>query len=423
MKNDIIDALGYLPQHRKRAGKRAEHINLDQLIDERRLQSELSGSSYDFFMMAYRYRNHALVEIKKFLGGKNVKPPELEDLFVLGFAALMTRDNTPSAVITNELVECAKTHYGKFAGGITNAFLRSILRDRESIAERISNDPIAALSPELQKRWKSASDTQVIAGSFLLRRPEPGIGGFSQELTFEKHSLEDWQSKKAFQAMDKGSWDLCEWIIEQFKSTHDASNKEIHLLDACAAPGGKFIAINQMLKKHGNIVSTATDAKYPRLERLKENISNWGDIDCNCLLKIWGEKDIPNETNPEAEAITKPDSEFDFKSLQWDLILADLPCSGSGTTHTRPDILSKQLGYDIKSLAPLQKDILEELLSLNSKNICVSICSVDPQEIGNITAILGKAPDFNSWKSLKTEDLPHTAPREGIVAWWVNKSK
>ncbi len=437
MKSDITEALNYLPQHRKHSGKRAEKMNLDQILDERRLMAKVRSGTYDLIMMGYRYRPFALRFIKKFLSQKTLKPSELEDLFVVGFAMLLCRDNTPGPVIANELVETAKVKWGKFAVGISNAFFRSVLRNKESILDQLSEQPELALSDELLVRWKNEAFLLKKMGTTVLQRPEGGISGFDQEMRLEKKSLEEWNKSEAFQSMDPGSWELCQWIQGKIETSAEPSGTEddqqvknsFYFLDSCAAPGGKFIATTLNLSKNYNVKSLGTESKFPRLQILNQNIEAWkpqkilSAVTMKSQLKQWG----------EASSGTWEPQIFPPNGQPWDLILVDLPCSGTGTLHTRPDILSKNFGLEIASLQKIQEQILKDVLAQKTKRLCVSVCSVDPQEISFISKILKCEPEFNSLSNFPPNSLPNSVPnsvgedtnrdvmsyaKEGLVAWW-----
>ena len=142
----------------------------------------------------------------------------------------------------------------------------------------------------------------------------------------------------------------------------------------------------------------ATERVYshPRLEKLKENLLRWKKSDIALDLKDW--------------------SSTAASSKKFDLILADLPCSGSGTLASRPDVLFEDLENRIQELAPIQNRILENLKASLSPNglLAVSLCSVDPKEIQGINATLESPPVFESWKQ---DNIGDTS--EGITGWLV----
>lgn len=441
MIQDIQDALAFLPQHRKRSGKRAEGIHLDALIDERRMQEKLRHGVYDLVMMSYRYRALALREIQKFLGPKKkLKPMEMEDLLCLGFAALLSRDKTPGPVLVDAFVEAGKKTWGRHCAGLFNAFFRRVLRSKDALYSEISEKPAAMLPEKLQRRWDKHPELLEFVGSQIRHRPQSGVSAFTKDMEFQNLSLEDWREKDVFQAMDTGSWQLCEWVWEQLEDSKDLltpdKGESFRLLDSCAAPGGKLIYFCQKLKNSpAPFEALATDASFARLETLKENIARWSlSEQVKTQLKKWGQEN----TDESPSTIEQADS------TQWSLVLADLPCSGSGTVFSRPDVLTKDFASEEKSLFELQSQILTELSQLKTKTLCVSVCSVDPKEIDHIHGVLRELfgekvarqsplngqEGFYSWralnsslelseKSLLDDQKSGQNLSEGLVAWWI----
>ena len=84
--------------------------------------------------------------------------------------------------------------------------------------------------------------------------------------------------------------------------------KEVAYLDACAAPGGKTTAAIDTLPKGSLVVANEWD--YRRAEILKENVIKWG---------------YP------AVVVSRGDTaKFDKLRDTFDIIAADVPCSGEG---------------------------------------------------------------------------------------------
>lgn len=84
------------------------------------------------------------------------------------------------------------------------------------------------------------------------------------------------------------------------------------VLDLCAAPGGKLIAVHEYFPQAELF---ANDSSEKRLVKLRENLAKYGvsaNISC-----------YPAENFPEGE--------------RFDLILLDVPCSNSGVLHKRPE--------------------------------------------------------------------------------------
>ena len=90
------------------------------------------------------------------------------------------------------------------------------------------------------------------------------------------------------------------------------SGRPFRVLDLCAAPGGKTTDISVVLRKFfgENFLAVSNEVMKPRARALADNVAVWGDP--NVLV-----------TNLDPSA---------FSGLQgyFDLIIADVPCSGEG---------------------------------------------------------------------------------------------
>lgn len=361
--------LRLMPEHRLKE-KRTTLLTLDELIDDYRKVHELSPSDLDFVLMGYRYEHLFQNFLNKFTS-KEVKPVEIYDLWRLAFASLLTRKEDSIAQLTHAWVEASKAFFGEHTSGLSNAFCRKVLREKEDILAKKTNATV--LGQSLSKRWKQDSGLQRRFSAKVLLRPEAGIG------CLDKNG--QWQivNPKIFTvgthlAISKASADWVNFVLEKIKD-----KKSIKLLDACAAPGGKFIATLNAIGERCE-ESIAVEAKFKRMERLKENLQVWGyEKKAQCVLHDWSEEN--------------PDIRKDF-----DLVIADLPCTGLGTLASRPDLLLKDWSQDDASLFALQKQILDNVSQRLTKNglLCVSICSSDPSEIQHINQILNAKPSFRS---------------------------
>jgi len=133
------------------------------------------------------------------------------------------------------------------------------------------------------------------------------------------------------------------------------------VLDCCAAPGGKTCHI---LEKTPEIASmTAIDVEANRLVRVEENLTRLG-------LKA------------KVIAADAADSTTWFDGQQFDRILLDAPCSGTGVIRRHPDIKWLRKASDIDTLVTLQQQILKETWSLLKPGgtLLYATCSVLPQE-------------------------------------------
>jgi 16S rRNA (cytosine967-C5)-methyltransferase len=132
------------------------------------------------------------------------------------------------------------------------------------------------------------------------------------------------------------------------------------VLDCCAAPGGKTCHI---IEKTPDIASmTAIDIEEARLTRVHENLTR---------------------LNLSAEVIAADAASKDWWSgEQFDRILLDAPCSGTGVIRRHPDIKWLRKADDIDKLVILQQQILENIWSLLKPGgtLLYATCSILPQE-------------------------------------------
>jgi 16S rRNA (cytosine967-C5)-methyltransferase len=143
----------------------------------------------------------------------------------------------------------------------------------------------------------------------------------------------------------------------------DLSNS-VRVLDACAAPGGKTLAL---LESHPQIQLTALDIDAKRLERITENLHRAG---CEATLI-------------EADGA---DLEKWWDGQPFDYILLDAPCSASGVIRRHPDIKLLRKETDLPKLANTQLRLLNALWQTLKPGgrLIYATCSVFPQENSRI---------------------------------------
>jgi 16S rRNA (cytosine967-C5)-methyltransferase len=128
-------------------------------------------------------------------------------------------------------------------------------------------------------------------------------------------------------------------MLELFKS--QISNSKLAVWDCCAASGGKSIMAKDIL---GNIDLTVSDVRESILVNLKKRFAEAG-------IKNYSSKVIDLAHSP----LTTHHSSFD-------LIIADVPCSGSGTWGRTPEQLSFFQSSFIETYSDLQRKIVSNTL-------------------------------------------------------------
>ncbi|MCI8306583.1 MAG: methyltransferase domain-containing protein [Lachnospiraceae bacterium] len=154
------------------------------------------------------------------------------------------------------------------------------------------------------------------------------------------------------------------------------STGRLRLLDMCAAPGGKALHAASLL---GDLVDIeARDVSDAKTAMIRANIERLG---------------IDNIHVCRADALIR--NENDRES--YDIIIADLPCSGLGVIAKKPDIKYHIDEKGMDSLASIQSDMLDNAAAyVKSGGIIVySTCTVNIGENeNNCRAFLDRHPEF-----------------------------
>lgn len=111
------------------------------------------------------------------------------------------------------------------------------------------------------------------------------------------------------------------------------------MLDLCAAPGGKSTCLRGELPKGSLLVSNEPMAQ--RASILKENIVKWGHPDC-----------IVTNNYPR---------DFSSLLLQFDAILADVPCSGEGMFRKDEEAINQWSTLNVDRCRQLQRSIIADI--------------------------------------------------------------
>lgn len=165
------------------------------------------------------------------------------------------------------------------------------------------------------------------------------------------------------------------------------------IIDMCAAPGGKTLAMGELIGKNGKIV--AMDLYDHKLQLINEQANRLG-IDC-----------ITTRQGDATKAIDK----FIGKA---DKVLADVPCSGLGVIRHKPEIKLKD-EQKLEELYDIQREILNNAGKYVKKDgiLVYSTCTINKEENENkVQEFLKNNTDFQLIHS--KQFLPHVDGTDGF---------
>ena len=168
-------------------------------------------------------------------------------------------------------------------------------------------------------------------------------------------------SVKPFEVQDLSS----QHTLNYFKP-----NRYEHWWDACAASGGKSLLL---FSEQPDIKLVVSDIRESVLNNLDERFIAAG-------LRTYQKKLIDLTTNPDPE----------LHDYEFDGIILDAPCSGSGTWGRTPEMIRQFEEYKIKGFQNLQKTIAGNTLKYlkSGKPLIYITCSVFREENEEIVSFL-----------------------------------
>lgn len=144
------------------------------------------------------------------------------------------------------------------------------------------------------------------------------------------------------------------------------------ILDACAAPGGKSLAISDAMGE-GRVVSL--DLPGPRIERLKQNLSR-------------AKTDVALVQGDVLQAERQGLFEEHNLPKAYDAVLLDVPCSNTGVMRHRVDVKWRLQPADFAKHARQQAELLSAAgrLVAPGGRLVYSTCSLDAEENERVVA-------------------------------------
>ncbi len=356
--------------------------------------------------------------------GLNSLPQRVQDILRTAAFQLRFLERIPDYAVVNEAVELAKREDRRL-GPVVNGVLRSLQRGWDSVPlPSPEREPALWLAVEhshpqwlaerylqrhgfeLARQLLEANNRQA---PLVLRVEDPArIGDLEERL------------REAGLEVERGRWatgalkirggaprpSLLPGYDEGLFYVQDEAAMLVGLLaapragslvyDACAAPGGKATHLARLVGPAGKVV--AADPSRRRLARLRRNLAR---LRLDNLLAVAADSHHPVVRDA-------------------DLVLCDVPCTGTGVIRRKPELRWRLEPSDLESLPQLQARILEDAAGAVAPGgvLVYATCSLEPEENQAVVrAFLSAHPEFRPDPA--TDQLPAelVSPEGWLQSW------
>ncbi len=356
------------------------------------------------------FRLQAIVNllVKKPLADKHL------DIRLLIYAGLYSIDmlKRPAHASVNAAVESVADIGKPWAKGLVNGVLRNYLRNLTDIEGKISQNNEAVtghpdwLHELICRDWPADNEAIIAANNqqapMTLRVNQRRIDRAGYERELGSADIQSRVGELATTALyldapvsvnrlpgfGEGKVSIQDEVSQLAATVLDPEPGN-HVLDACAAPGGKTC---HLLEAQPDMQLTALDVDGGRVEQIQENLAR---------LEL------------ECELVTADLSKWNPADRIFDRILLDAPCSGTGVIRRHPDIKLLRRKSDVGKLANTQLTLLRAAWRLLKGGgvLVYSTCSVLKAENDDV---IGRFLDTTSNVSVTRMEAPWgTATRFG----------
>ncbi len=280
----------------------------------------------------------------------------------MGAFQLLYLDRIPAHAALSESVELVRAAGHAHAAGMVNAVLRHLTREPAPVPKLY--ETTAALAERLAhprwlvERWVRAYGRSGTLAALEYDQRPPVAGGLFPPEAAEGTS----HPAVRLPQMDEGS----RLVAELAAASQPAARR---IWDCCAAPGGKTIVL---ARRHPEAALLASDLSPKRVQALEKRLRDAA----------------PTARTVQADAARLPEAEGEF-----DLVLCDAPCTGTGTLARNPEIKDRLRPEDLSRQAERQRTLLCAALRRLAPGgrLVYSTCSLEREENEDVVeAVLGK---------------------------------
>jgi len=363
-------------------------------------------------------------QLQSLLSRPNAKlDPEIRIALRLGAFQILHMDRIPARAAIDESVELAKQSGHRFASRMVNAVLRKLAAVSLSLngkkcqgttldVPQVRSESGGALAPEgtisesaaalalaeahpawMVERWISFYGYDAARAICKHGQTEPAhklrlVSSHAEsELAQAGISLEPGQLLTTARTVVSGDIIATAAFLEGRVRMQDEGSQLVaeiaaanlcpaggRILDACAAPGGKTLILAE---RNPQARILACESSTSRLEQMRRRLAaHASSIECR----------LADATQLAEDA-------------SFDLVLADVPCSGTGTLGRNPEIRHRLRLEDLARQAERQRNILAAALRAvrPGGSVVYSTCSLEPEENEQVVAaVLAATPNASA---------------------------
>lgn len=155
----------------------------------------------------------------------------------------------------------------------------------------------------------------------------------------------------------------------------------MQVLDYCAGAGGKTLALAAAMERKGRIVAMDTDEK--RLENGRKRYKKAGLAD---IIEV---RALSDERHKKWLKRQKE---------KFDIVLTDVPCSGSGTWRRNPDTRWQKFGPSLEELTEIQAEIIDraaKCVKPGGKLVYATCSLFEEENEAQVETFLKNHPEFS----------------------------
>lgn len=378
----VLDKYGYLEKN-----ERAFITRLVNGTVERKLQLDFVIDSF------------SKTKVKKM-------KPFIRTIMRMGVFEIFYMDAVPDSATCNEYVKLAKKRGFAGLSGFVNGVLRNIARGKgevqfndlgvkysmpQWIVDKWTKDYGKDAAEEIMAGFFQPQDLCIRVNSSKISRADlveklksEGVEVRICDSIDSALYISEYDSLGALDSFKNGLFyvqDYSSQLVPQMAAVKAGAS----IIDVCAAPGGKALHCGELVSSGSVLARDLTDQKVALIQ---ENINRTGAK--NVTAQKW------DATVKDEDSIGK-----------YDIVIADLPCSGLGIIRKKPDIKYNQTEESLAELVQLQQQILDTVCDYvkDGGTLCYSTCTINKDENEN------QVENFlSSHKEFKMEKMTQLLP-------------